>query len=192
MSDHCLPLSSNWLTDSLLFRRTDWCDPGVWRCQGHISQFSKFVKVVTVSEVDDEDRVDSILVEILTLKIVQNIEAEVWSRFWDWSSVEILKLKCGQDFEGKVWSRFTGHRLVNILSQTFGRYLEAEVWWRFWSWIVTNLLHNLKAFIPLCLWKCLDTYPHFQRINFCWWDLGINWRICSTRKMKSAHESETN
>ena len=32
-SDHCIPLFRNWLTDSLLFSRTDWCDPGVWRCQ---------------------------------------------------------------------------------------------------------------------------------------------------------------
>ena len=33
-SDHCLPLSlTNSLTDSLLFSKPDWCNPGVWRCQ---------------------------------------------------------------------------------------------------------------------------------------------------------------
>ena len=32
-SDHCLLLSlTHWLTDSLLFSKLDWCDPGVWRC----------------------------------------------------------------------------------------------------------------------------------------------------------------
>ena len=35
-SNHCLPLSltrslTDWLTDSLLFSKLDWCDPGVWR-----------------------------------------------------------------------------------------------------------------------------------------------------------------
>ena len=41
---------------------------------------SKLVDVVTVAEVDDEQRIANILVENLTLKIVQDIEVEVWSR----------------------------------------------------------------------------------------------------------------
>ena len=33
-SDHCLPLSlTHWLTNSLLFSKLDWCNPGVRRCQ---------------------------------------------------------------------------------------------------------------------------------------------------------------
>ena len=44
------------------------------------------------------------------LKIVQDIEAEVWSRFL-----------------AEVPIRFCGYRLINILSQTFGQDLEAEV-----------------------------------------------------------------
>ena len=33
-SDHCLPLSlTHSLTNSLLFSKLYWCDPGVWRCQ---------------------------------------------------------------------------------------------------------------------------------------------------------------
>ena len=33
-SDHCSPLSlTHSLTESLLFSKLDWCDPGVWRCQ---------------------------------------------------------------------------------------------------------------------------------------------------------------
>ena len=43
---------------------------------------------------DDEDGIGNSLVEILTQKIVQDIEAE------------ILKLKFGQDFEAQVWSTF--------------------------------------------------------------------------------------
>ena len=41
----------------------------------------KLVDVITVSDVDVEERVGNSLVEILTLKIVQDIESEVWSRF---------------------------------------------------------------------------------------------------------------
>ena len=40
--------------------------------------YSKFVDVVTVADVEYEERVGNSLVEILTLKIVQDIEAEVW------------------------------------------------------------------------------------------------------------------
>ena len=40
---------------------------------------SILVEVVTVADVDDEERVGNSLVEILMLKIAQDIEAEVWS-----------------------------------------------------------------------------------------------------------------
>ena len=43
--------------------------------------YSKLVDVVTVADVEYEERVGNSLVEILTLKIVQDIEDEVWSRF---------------------------------------------------------------------------------------------------------------
>ena len=42
---------------------------------------SKLVDVVIVADADEEEYVGNILVEILTLKIVQGIEAEVWSIF---------------------------------------------------------------------------------------------------------------
>ena len=38
---------------------------------------SKLVEIVTVADVDDEEGVGNSLVEILMLKIVQDIEAEV-------------------------------------------------------------------------------------------------------------------
>ena len=39
---------------------------------------SKLVEVVTVADVDVEEGVGNSLLEILTLNIVQDIEAEVW------------------------------------------------------------------------------------------------------------------
>ena len=42
---------------------------------------SKLDDIVTVADVDDKERVGNSLVEILTLKIVQDIKAEFWSRF---------------------------------------------------------------------------------------------------------------
>ena len=42
---------------------------------------SKLADIITVANVDNEERVVNSLVEILMLKIVQDMEAEVWSRF---------------------------------------------------------------------------------------------------------------
>ena len=42
---------------------------------------SKLVNIFIVADADDEERVGNSLVEIFMLKIVQDIEAEVWSRF---------------------------------------------------------------------------------------------------------------
>ena len=42
---------------------------------------SKLFEVVTVDDVDAEERVDNSLVEILKLMFGQDFEAEVWSRF---------------------------------------------------------------------------------------------------------------
>ena len=42
---------------------------------------SKLLDVVSVADVDAEERVDNSLVEILKLMFGQDFEAEVWSRF---------------------------------------------------------------------------------------------------------------
>ena len=42
---------------------------------------SKLDNIITVADVDDEERVGNSLFKILTLKIVKDIKAEVWSRF---------------------------------------------------------------------------------------------------------------
>ena len=47
-------------------------------------------------------RAGNSLVDILTMKIVSGIEANVWSRFRSWNSVEILIQKFGQDLEAEV------------------------------------------------------------------------------------------
>ena len=60
---------TDWLTHSCLVELTDV----TLACE---DANSKLVDVVTVAEVDDEQRIANILVEILTLKIVQDIEVE--------------------------------------------------------------------------------------------------------------------
>ena len=63
-SDHCLVLTlTDWLTDSLISLRLDWCD----------SPNSKLLDVVCVADVEH------ILVEILRLKFGWDFKAEVWS-----------------------------------------------------------------------------------------------------------------
>ena len=80
---------------------------------------SKLVDVVPVADFNDEERIGNSLVEILTLKIVQDIEAEVWSRFWSWSLVKILRQKFGRDFVVKDWSTFWARSLIKILKLNF-------------------------------------------------------------------------
>ena len=42
---------------------------------------SNLADIVTVADVDNEEHIVNSLVEILMVKIVQDMEAEVWSRF---------------------------------------------------------------------------------------------------------------
>ena len=53
----------------------------------------------------------------------QDLEVEVWLRFWCWSLVNILRLRV----------------LVKTMKLIFDRDFEAEVWLRFWSWILMSL-----------------------------------------------------
>ena len=83
------------LTDSVVFSRLVWCDPGVWRCQ------LKLVEVVTVANVDDEDRVGNSLLQIWELRFGH--KAKLLFRLWAQGLVKILKLKFRQDFQAEVW-----------------------------------------------------------------------------------------
>ena len=58
---------------------------------------SKFVEVVTVADVDDEDRVGNSLLQIWKLRYGH--KAEFLFRLWAQGLVKILKLKFRQDFE---------------------------------------------------------------------------------------------
>ena len=80
------------LTNWLMMLRLDWHDPSLWRCQLETCWSCYYCWFWWWG------RVGNSLVEIFTLKIVQDIEAVVWSWFWIWSSVEILKLEFVQDF----------------------------------------------------------------------------------------------
>ena len=112
-SDHwqCLSLKlTYWL--QLLLSKLDWFDPGVWRYA-----YSKLVKVVTLADASDEDRVGN---SLLQDRFGHNPQLlfRLWtllSRFWSWSSAEILKLKFGQYFAADVWLRLRSWILVNIL-----------------------------------------------------------------------------
>ena len=67
--------------------------------------------------------------DILKLYFGQDLEVEVWLRFWCWSLVNILRLKVGWDFEAEFWSRLWSWFLVKILRLKFGWDSEAEFWW---------------------------------------------------------------
>ena len=56
-------LVTNWLTDSLLFSRLDWCDPCVWRCQLNTC-WGCFV---------------------LLMFLLRNVLTKVWCRLGSWS-----------------------------------------------------------------------------------------------------------
>ena len=51
---------------------------------------SKLLDVVSVADVDAEERVSDSLVEILKLRLEGDFEPEFWSRYW--SLVKILRL----------------------------------------------------------------------------------------------------
>ena len=67
---------------------------------------SKLVEVVTVADVDNEDRVDISLLQIwswgldIKLNFCSDFEHKVWSRFWSWL------LMFGWGYEVESWSRF--------------------------------------------------------------------------------------
>ena len=119
-SDHwpCLSLTdslTHWLTHSRLVNLIDVtlvCEDGN----------SKLVEVVTVVDVDEEDRVGNSLLLIwelrfghkanffrycqLSTRVDQDFEFEVQARFWSWSLVNILQLMFCRGYEVESWSRF--------------------------------------------------------------------------------------
>ena len=84
-------LVSNLLTNWLTFSRLDWCGPGVWRCQ------LKLVEVVTVANVDNEDRVGNSLMQIWMPMFGH--KAKLLFRLSAQGLVKILKLKLRLDLK---------------------------------------------------------------------------------------------
>ena len=116
-SDHWLPLPlSNLRTNSLLFSRLDWCDPGVWRCQ---------LKTCW----------GLLLLLMLMMRIVL---ATVWCILGSWSLV--IKPNFCSDFEHKVCSRFWCWSSGKIFKLEFGQYFAADVLQRLRSWILIEML----------------------------------------------------
>ena len=66
--------------------------------------YSKFVEVVSVADVDDENPVDNSLLQIWRLRFGH--KAKLLFRLWAQGLVKILKLKFNRDFEAEVWSVF--------------------------------------------------------------------------------------
>ena len=118
-SDHWQCLS---LTDSLTDSLTPYClvnlIDATLACE---DAYSKLVKVVTVADVSDEDRVGNSLLQIWKPRFGHNPQLlfRLWallSRFWSWSS-----------------PRFWSWSLVSILLLMFGWGYEVESWSIFWS-----------------------------------------------------------
>ena len=69
---------------------------------------SKLVDVVTVADVDDEDRIGNSLLQIWKrgLVIIAKLWFRLWAqglvKIWSWNSGEILKLKIGHYFAADV------------------------------------------------------------------------------------------
>ena len=154
-------LATNWVTNSLLFSKLDWCDPGIWRWQ------LKLVEVVTVAHVDDEKCVDNSLVQIwkvkfgLKVKFLFKLWAQgfkVWSRFWRWCSGKIMKLKFGRSFAADAWLWLWSSILVEILKlglvkiYKFKFCRNADVWLRFWSWCLVEILKMFDQDLCKNLW----------------------------------------
>ena len=65
---------------------------------------SKLVEVVTVADVDDENRVGNSFLQIWNMRFGH--KAKLLFRLSAQGLVKILKLKVRQDFEAEVWSIF--------------------------------------------------------------------------------------
>ena len=115
---------------------------------------SKFVEVVTVANVNDEDGVDKSLLRFLSWGLVikqifcSDFGHKVWSNLWSWISAKIYKLKFGQYFAADVFLEVWSWILVNILICKFSR--GADVRLRFWSWYLVEILKT-KFDQDLCL-----------------------------------------
>ena len=136
------------------------------------------------------NNVDNSLVEVLTLKTVQDIsrvrfgqdfeveawdfEAEVWSTFWSWCLVKILRQKFGQYFVVKDWPTFWARSLVKILMLNFD---QLATWLKNSYFVESNIVGNIFTYPLLAISTEFDlfktifpifTHFHFLRGRLTW------------------------
>ena len=151
--------------------------PTAWWCRNsYLKQKDanwKLVEVVTVANVDDEDRVGNSLLHAWELRLGNNDKilfrlwaqgfevevqarllsrslgqyyaADILQRLWSWILVEMLKLG-----------------LVNILSFKFSR--DGDVWLEFWNKYLVKIL-KMKFDQDLCLNLWYDPIGYFGKMN---------------------------
>ena len=111
-SDHWLCLS---LTHSLNSRFVNLIDVTL----AFEDANSKLVEVVTVADVDDEDRVGNSLLQIWKLRFGHKVK--LLFKLWAQGLVKILRLKFRQDFDAEVWSVFCCWCLVEVMQLNLGQ-----------------------------------------------------------------------
>ena len=141
--------------------------------------YLKLVKVVTVTDISDEDRVGNSLLQIWKLRFGQ--KAKLLFRLWAQGFCRDFEVEFKARFEAGVWSVFAADvlqrlwswilvekilklGLINILKFNFS--WDVHVWLRFWSWYLFEILkmkfdqdlcRNLlwtQPSGPLCRWQC--------------------------------------
>ena len=84
---------------------------------------SKFLDVVSVADVDAEEKVVDRFLDVLKLRFCRDFEPRFWWWYWSWSLVKILKYIFGQDW-GWVSVSYWSWSLVEILKQNFDQLLD--------------------------------------------------------------------
>ena len=85
---------------------------------------TKLFEVVSVADVDDEDRVGNNLLQIWKLRFGHKVK--LLFQLWAQVLIKILKLKFRQDFEAEVRSVFCCCCLVEVTKLNLGQYSEAR------------------------------------------------------------------
>ena len=132
---------------------------------------SKFLKVVSVADLDAEEGVDDSLVEILKLIFGQDFKAGALSRFRGWSLVETLKLNfdvtCFGERTLPLGLLYPWHG--NVFSQYLDSYLSLKIQviqiYAFSKCDVRAVWTSFANFVhTLSLFKGCKSYPCFKRL----------------------------
>ena len=143
-----------------------------WRVKNE-DNYSKLVEIVTVADVDDEERVGNSSLQIWELTFGQKAKllVRLWAQGFRSRSVgKILQLEFVQHFTADVLYRLWSWILVEILKLGLAKILnfnfsgDADVWMRF-------LVHALSRFwrwnvIKIFVWTCdMASKSYFGKMN---------------------------